>query len=238
MLRIAPADNNTQSECGSTPIPFNHAGKTQELTLCCGGVTFRLVPRQTSTNVEESGEDALVARSARGDERAYALLVDRYKGMIYTTAYKLMKNSTRAEDAAQETFIKAYAALPGFQGKSKFSSWLYRICYNTCISELRKKRPEVDLEDADAVAVGGPTEEIHRRDIQTAIQTEVSALPDDYRSVITLYHFDGLAYDEIARLTHKPMGTVKATIHRARALLRTRLVERVGWDTLQEVMWR
>jgi RNA polymerase sigma-70 factor (ECF subfamily) len=188
--------------------------------------------------VESTSEEVLVSRSARGDEQAFGVLVERYKGMLYSMATRLMKDRGRAEDAAQDSFIKAWAALPGFKGESKFSSWLYRICYNTCISELRKKRPEVELDEAMGVPVEGPAQEFRNRDIQATIQDEVSKLPDDYRAAMTLYHFNGLSYEEIAKLTHKPMGTIKAHIHRARAVLKTRLVERVGWDNLKEVMWQ
>jgi len=189
-------------------------------------------------HVESVPEEALVSRSARGDEQAFGVLVERYKGMLYSMAYRLMKDRGRAEDAAQESFIKAWAALPGFKGESKFSSWMYRICYNTCISELRKKRPEVELDEAMGVGVEGPAQEFRNRDIQAVIHDEVSRLPDDYRAALTLFHFNGLSYDEIARLVHKPMGTVKAQIHRGRALLKARLLERVGWDNLKEVMWQ
>jgi len=189
-------------------------------------------------HLDTAPEDALVSRSARGDEQAFGVLVERYKGMLYSMAYRLMKDRGRAEDAAQESLIKAWAALPGFKGESKFSSWLYRICYNTCISELRKRRPEVELEEAMGVETTGPVEECRNRDMQTVIQDEVSKLPDDYRAAVTLFHFNGMSYDEIAEMTHKPMGTVKAHIHRARALLKTRLLERVGWENLKEVMWQ
>jgi len=183
-------------------------------------------------------EEALVSRSARGDERAFGVLVERYKGMLYSMARRLMKDPGRAEDAAQESFIKAWTALPGFKGDSKFSSWLYRICYNTCISEMRRRKPEVELDEANGVPVEGPAQEFRNRDIQTTIQDEVRKLPEDYRAALTLYHFNGLSYEEIAKLTHKPMGTVKAHIHRARSVLKTRLLERVGWDSLKEVIWQ
>ena len=188
--------------------------------------------------VETTAEESLVRRSAHGDGRAFGLLVERYKGMVYSTACRLLKDPGRAEDAAQDTFIKAYAALPGFKGSAKFSSWLYRICYNTCISVLRRKRPEVELKEAMAVTTGGPVEEFRSRGLKAVIHDEVDAMPDDYRAMITLYHFNGMSYTEIAGLTRRPLGTVKAMIHRARAILRARLVERVGWEELREVMWR
>jgi RNA polymerase sigma-70 factor (ECF subfamily) len=215
-----------------------HAHVTQELTFCCKFVTFPHSWRLTVRKVDETSESVLVERSAQGDQRAFALLVNRYQGMVFTLACKLLKDQCGAEDAAQDTFLKAYAALPGFQRRAKFSTWLYRICYNTCISQLRRKSPETPIDSVPEPAVSGPVEELNARDVQAALQQEISRLPNDYRAMITLYHLNGLAYDEIARMTAKPMGTVKATIHRARALLRTRLVERVGWDTLKEVMWR
>jgi RNA polymerase sigma-70 factor (ECF subfamily) len=189
-------------------------------------------------HVDTTPEEALVRRSARGDEQAFAVLVNRYKGMLYSMALRLLRDPGRAEDAAQESFIKAYAALPGFRGQAKFSSWLYRICHNTCISQMRKRRPEVELDEATAVSVGGPAEEFRSRELSSVIRQEVARLPDDYRVALTLYHFNGLAYEEIAEMTRKPMGTVKAHIHRARALLKARLVERVGWDSLREVIWQ
>jgi len=188
--------------------------------------------------VAPAAEEALVRRSARGDGRAFGLLVEKYRGMVFSTAYRILGDSARAEDAAQDTFIKAYAALPGFRGQAKFSSWLYRICYNTCISIVRKKRPEVALDEAQAVSLGGPVEEYRQRSVRELVLAEVAGLPADYRAVLTLYHFNGMSYDEIARLTRRPMGTVKAKIHRARALLRKRLLERVGWEELKEVMWK
>jgi RNA polymerase sigma-70 factor (ECF subfamily) len=186
--------------------------------------------------MEATAEEVLVQRAARGDEDAFAVLLNRYKGMMYSMAYRLMRDPGRAEDMAQESFIKAYAALPGFRGQSKFSSWLYRICYNTCISELRKRKPEVELDEAMAVETEGPVEAYRTKGIQEVVQDEVRKLPADYRAAITLYHFNGLSYEEIAQMTRKPMGTVKAHIHRARAVLKTRLLERVGWENLKEVM--
>ena len=187
--------------------------------------------------MEATAEESLVSRSARGDGRAFAVLVNRYKGMVYSTALRLLGDTGRAEDAAQDTFIKAYAALPGFRGDAKFSSWLYRICYNSCISMLRRKRPEVGLDEAAIASVPGPVEEVRLRSVRRVVMDEVGKMPDDYRAMITLYHFNGLSYEEIALTTHKPLGTVKAQIHRARALLKTRLVERVGWEELRKVMW-
>jgi RNA polymerase sigma-70 factor, ECF subfamily len=187
--------------------------------------------------MESPSEEALVSRSAKGDEQAFAVLVNRYKGMLYTMSYKLLRDPGRAEDAAQDTFIKAYAALPAFKGQSKFSSWLYRICYNTCISIIRRRKPDVDLEQAENIGVEGPAEQFGDRELAAAIRDEVNRLPDDYRNALTLYHFNGLSYDEIAQMTRKPMGTVKAHIHRARSVLKARLLERVGWESLREAIW-
>ena len=189
-------------------------------------------------DMEATVDAALVRRAARGDERAFGVLVEKYKAMLYTTAVRLLNDRSQAEDAAQESFIKAYAALPGFRGDAKFSSWLYRICYNTCISLLRKRRPEVELKEEMSPSIGGPESDFRIRDLQAVLEQEVAALPDDYRAALTLYHFNGMSYDEIAQTTRKPLGTVKAKIHRARALLRKRLLERVGWEELREVMWK
>lgn len=93
------------------------------------------------------------------------------------------------------------------------------------------------LEEAAGVGVEGPADEFRSRLLGQIISEEVARLPDDYRSAVTLYHFNGMTYEEIAGLTRRPMGTVKAQIHRARAILKARLVERVGWESLRQVMW-
>jgi RNA polymerase sigma-70 factor (ECF subfamily) len=179
-----------------------------------------------------------VRRAATGEERAFGLLVERYKAMVYSLSYRLLTDRGRAEDAAQETFIKAWAALPGFRGQAKFSTWLYRICYNTCISELRRKCPEVALDEATGVGEAGPAAECRRREVQRVIDEEIRGLPEVYRAILTLRHFAGQSYEEIARTTGRPMGTVKAMLHRARAALKARLVVRLGRQKLDEVMWR
>jgi RNA polymerase sigma-70 factor (ECF subfamily) len=188
--------------------------------------------------VDYQSEQALVRRSARGDERAFGLLVERYQGMVFSLCHRLLRDPARAEDAAQDTFLKAWSALPGFRGDARFSSWVYRIAYNTCISQLRKQRPEVELDEERPAPTPGPAEELRAGDIRRAIDEEVARLPEEYSAVLTLYHLNGMRYDEICSITRRPMGTVKAQLHRARALLRTRLVERVGWESLREVMWR
>lgn len=188
--------------------------------------------------VEPAVEEALVKRASAGDERAFAILIERYKAMIFSLAYRLMPDRARAEDAAQETFIKAWAALPGFQGRSKFSSWLYRICHNTCMSELRRKRPEVALDAAAAVGVAGPEEDFRRNEVQAALDEEIRGLPEQYRAVVSLYHLAGQSYEEIAAITGRPLGTVKVMLFRARAMLRDRLVARLGRQRLKEVMWQ
>lgn len=188
------------------------------------------------SEAESTAENALVRRAAAGDEQAFALLIERYKAMIYALSYRLLPDRARAEDAAQETFIKAWAALPGFQGKSKFSSWLYRICHNTCISELRRNRPEVALDKAVELGTPGPAEAYRLNEVRLALEQEINRLGDDYRAVVSLYHLVGQSYEEISRATGRPLGTVRVMLHRARAMLRDRLVERFGRERLSEAM--
>lgn len=170
----------------------------------------------------------LVRRVQDGDRGAFDLLFLRYQHKIQGLIGRYVARQDEAEDVAQEAFIKAYRALPGFRGQSAFYTWLYRIAVNTAKNHLasRNRRPqsvELDAEDADT----GPAAEalkdtedpegaLRRDELQHAIEQAIAALPDDLRAALTLREFDGLSYAQIAEVMACPVGTVRSRIFRAR----------------------
>lgn len=181
-----------------------------------------------SVAAEETLDDlALVARAQGGDTEAFSLLVERHQHRVYNLAYRFMRDAASAEDMAQEAFIKAFRLLRGFRGECHFSTWLYRVAVNVCLTELgrRAKRqylPQAWREAHPAACAGlaGAAWPEASPDIPELIRGCVAKLPERYRAIITLYYLDELPYEEIADIMEIPMGTLKTWMHRARRQLK------------------
>ena len=173
-------------------------------------------------------DNKLVARVQKGDKRAFDLLVVKYQHRILAIIGRFIKDSAEVHDVAQETFIKAYRALPNFRGESAFYTWIYRIAINTAKNYLvsRNRRPpanDVDMEDAEFYSgseslkdVDTPENELMRDQLESVVFNAIAALPDDLRIALTLREMEGLSYEEIAQAMDCPVGTVRSRIFRAR----------------------
>ena len=176
------------------------------------------------------GEDdlLLVRRVQSGDKRAFDVLVLRYQGKVLKLVMRYVRDAMEAEDVAQEAFIKAYRALPGFRGDSAFYTWLYRIVINTAKNTLvsAKRRPlDYNLDSPDSEQSGllsrltdGETPEqlLLSDEIRRTVEAVMSELPEELRTAIVLRELDGLSYEEIASAVDCPVGTVRSRIFRAR----------------------
>jgi len=170
----------------------------------------------------------LVLRVQQGDKNAFDLLVIKYQQKIMSLISRYVHDADEVQDVAQEAFIKAYRALPGFRGDSAFYTWLYRIAINTAKNHLvsRSRRPpgsDVDLEDAQYIESAdalrdreSPEAALFGEELRTTVNKALDALPDDLRTAVTLREFDGLSYEEIAEVMDCPVGTVRSRIFRAR----------------------
>ena len=178
-----------------------------------------------------SGEEAdqqLVERVQKGDKRAFDVLVLKYQHRIYSLVTRFIRDPDEVQDVVQESFIKAYRALPGFRGDSAFFTWLYRIAINTAKNYLvsRSRRPpgaDVDVEDAEYLEsagalrdLAGPESQLMTEQLRAVIDKAIRALPEDLRTALTLREFEGLSYEEIAEVMRCPVGTVRSRIFRAR----------------------
>ncbi|KAB2332169.1 RNA polymerase sigma factor SigW [Cytobacillus depressus] len=171
----------------------------------------------------------------KGDQDAYAEIVEIYKEKVYMICYRMLGNRHESEDIAQEAFLRAYVNIHSFNINLKFSSWLYRIATNLCIDRIRKKKPDYYL-DAEVAGTDGltmysqiaadtnlPEEDLESLELQETIQREISKLPEKYRTVIVLKYIEELSLNEISKILDLPLGTVKTRIHRGREALRSRL---------------
>jgi RNA polymerase sigma-70 factor (ECF subfamily) len=180
-------------------------------------------------------DEELVARSIAGDAESFNQLVLRWERPIYALAYRVIGRDEDARDVAQETFLRAFRALPGFKGQAKFSSWLYRIALNLCRDWIRRKKrtPVVDMpEGVDVIELAaeqGPVESIEdlvaRQEMSAIVAEGMKLLPDEQRTAIVLKEYHGLTFQEIAELLDCPLSTVKTRLYQGLTVLRKQLQE-------------
>jgi len=173
-------------------------------------------------------DQMLVARVQSGDKTAFDLLVKKYQHKIVGLISRYVYDHHEAYDVAQEAFIKAYRAIPGFRGDSAFYTWLYRIAINTAKNHLvarGRRPPDVDVDVADAQYfdsdshlrdIDTPENNLYRDQLQQVINRVLDKLPEDLRVALTLREFEGMSYEEIANVMGCPVGTVRSRIFRAR----------------------
>lgn len=182
----------------------------------------------------------LVERVKRGDQRAFEMLVVKYQRRIERLIGRMVRDTDLVQDIAQESFIRAYRALPQFRGESAFYTWLYRIAVNTAkkaLMDLKRdplvtesalasrddegdetSRVENELSDGET-----PDALLASKEIAQAVNEAVAALSEDLRQAITLREIEGLSYEEIADVMNCPIGTVRSRIFRAREAIAGRL---------------
>jgi RNA polymerase sigma-70 factor (ECF subfamily) len=178
----------------------------------------------------DQADDDAVGRAQEGDLAAFKTLVDRYKKRIYSIAYQMTGNHSDADDAAQETFIRAYRGLRYFKGQSNFYTWLYRIMINCCMDVLRKRkrRGEIELNEAlDADVYAGDSRGADRDaqlgELRGAVRQALASLPRKQRMALVLHEFDGIPHAEIAKIMRCSEGTVRSRLHYARLRMQEKL---------------
>lgn len=158
----------------------------------------------------------------KGNVAAFSVLVERYQNMVFSLALKLLKKTEEAEEMAQDTFVKAYQKLDTYEGKSKFSTWLYSITYNACISELRKRRIQFSsledqrISDQDEMRMHDYFSETKKEDQEKYLNIALGKLPEDDQVLVTLYYYENQSMDEISVITGLTVSNIKIKIHRAR----------------------
>jgi RNA polymerase sigma-70 factor, ECF subfamily len=164
-----------------------------------------------------SEDQGLVRRFQGGDEGAFDELVERHRRRVFSLACRLV-GPPEADDLAQEVFLAAYRALPGFRGESTFSTWIYRITVHLCSHHLRRRRPEmVELEEhhADGRREADPLSTALRVELREQVRGAIDRLPYKLRVVVVLRDLHGLTYEEIAQVVGCPIGTVRSRLHYA-----------------------
>lgn len=181
----------------------------------------------------------VVALAQKGKEAAFRELIRRYERPVFTLIYRMVRDSTAAEDLAQDAFIKVLNHIDKYRPEFKFSSWLFKIANNIAIDHLRKRTVDTISMDDSPNAVSATEveatsfeladegenalDELTARELGSAIEQAIGKLRPEYRNCIMLRHVEGRSYEEIAATLDLPLGTVKTYIHRARHQLREAL---------------
>ncbi len=190
--------------------------------------------------VQAVSDEALILAAKKGDRRAFATLVRRYEDTVYRFSYKLCRDREKAEETFQDTFINVFRKLSSFDGKSKFSTWLYSIVTNNCLMRHRKRRiqeledPLEVLDHPEATEDGRlaqhiapwpetPAEAVLKHEMRTILEKAIEKLPEDYRVVFVLRDVEGKSTEETAEILGLSVEATKSRLRRARAFLRNAL---------------
>lgn len=193
---------------------------------------------------------AQIEKILSGDMAAFRNFVDEYQRLVCHVVFRMVLNESDREELSQEVFVKIYQNLGKFEFKSRLSTWIAKIAYNTCINYLKKKKIPLydDLAEAGFSSPGesaadpyietvagesrGQDDIMMTRELNQFLHAEINRLPVQYRTVLTFYHLDELSYKEIGEIVNLPGGTVKSYLFRARKLLKERMLEKYPAEEL------
>ena len=177
---------------------------------------------------EPVNERELVERCRRGDEGAFQELVDRYKDLVFALIARTVQDRSRAEDLAQDVFLRVHRGLPYFRGEARLSTWIYRIVANVVAQDHgRTPPPAISLDDETKGARVAPAKTDRRfgdLELRDRLEKAIARLPANYRLLVAAHYMDGVRYEDLAEALQLPLGTVKTQLYRAKQQLR-RLLE-------------
>ena len=178
----------------------------------------------TSSSAFQADADIFERLQAKQYREAFAMLLPRYRDKVFRLSFSMLRDRALAEDSTQDIFLRVWRALPGFAGGSALSTWIYAIAKNSCLSELRKRRPTVSLDQGDdedgynptAAALAAPVTD---DSATVSVGQMLDQLPERYRQAVVLFYMEDKSYEQTAASLGLPLGTVKALLHRARKRL-------------------
>jgi RNA polymerase sigma factor (sigma-70 family) len=175
-------------------------------------------------------DEILVQRILSGDASGFKMLVSRYQNMVFTIVLRITANREEAEEVAQDVFMKVYKSLPAFEGKSKFSSWLYRIAYNTALSSIRNKKQDILSLDNEKMAAAlniktssAIYNEAEKEFVAADVSKAISMIDAEDATIITLFYLSEQSIEEIGQILNIGPNAAKVRLHRARKKLKEKM---------------
>lgn len=189
--------------------------------------------------MSQNQDQYYIDKVINGDIQAFSVLVDRYKHMIFTLAFKIVKNREEAEEVSQDVFVKIYQALHTFKNDSKFSTWAYKIAYYRSLDYLKKRGRSVNANSVDIstvydlASVENTLDGLEANERKTAIKNAIAELPEDAAVIITLHYFEELSLKEISEVMGIATNTAKVRLFRSRKRLAEILENRLEPETFR-----
>ena len=174
-----------------------------------------------------------------GNTNAFNILVDRYKDLVFSLALKMVKNREETEEVRQDTFIKVFKSLSQFNGDSKFSTWIYKVTYNTCLDRLKKQKREQQVVSIDEFntnqikSIDNALDKMENEEREKAIQDCIQLLPADDAFLLTLFYFEEQSLEEIAKVIGLTANNVKVKLFRSRKKLTSILKEKLEPEIIE-----
>lgn len=170
-------------------------------------------------------EQILINKIIEGDTKAFSTLVNRYKDLVFTLAIRMLKHREEAEEVSQDTFIKVFKSLGKFKGDSKFSTWIYKVTYNTCLDRIKKNKRQIkeiaidEFSEHEIKTIDNALTYLERKEQEEKIQECLQLLPSQDSFLLTLYYFEDLSLEEISKIVDIEPNTIKVKIFRSRKKL-------------------
>jgi len=186
-----------------------------------------------------TNDQIIINQIIEGDTNAFTILVDHYKDLVFTLAIRMLKNREEAEEVSQDTFIKVYRSLDKFKGDSKFSTWIYKVAYNSCLDQIKKnKKYQSNVEINEFTqhqikTIDSAFDTLVDEERRQLIQDCLHLLPSEDSFLLTLYYFEEQSLDEIANVVGLTANNVKVKLFRSRKKLAAILKERLEPEIIE-----
>ena len=180
-----------------------------------------------------NNDQILINQIIAGDSNVFAVLVDRYKDLVFTLCLRMLKNREEAEEVAQDTFVKVYRSLDEFKGDSKFSTWIYKVAYHSCLDRLKRNKKEYlnvaidEFTEHQVKTIDNALESLIEEERKQAIQDCLQLLPAEDGFLLTLYYFEEQSLEEISKIVNLTPNNVKVKLFRSRKKLASILKEKL-----------
>ena len=186
-----------------------------------------------------NNDQIIIDQIIEGDTNAFSVLVDRYKDLVFTLALRMVKNREEAEEVSQDTFIKVFKSLEKFKGDSKFSTWIYKVSYNTCLDRIKKNKKEQNVVPIDEFTehqvktIDNALDQMEEQEYKDKIQKCLHLLPSEDSFLLTLYYFEEQSLEEISKVVNLTANNVKVKLFRSRKKLTTILREKLEPELIE-----
>lgn len=193
----------------------------------------------SDVNMNSFNEQYYITKIIEGDSNAFAVLVDQYKDLVFSLSLKMLKNREEAEEAAQDTFVKVFKSLNNFKGDSKFSTWIYKVAYNTCLDQLKKNKRVQDtiliddFSEKQIENLENVLDAIDERDRNKMIQDCIHLLPSEEAFLLILFYFEEQSLEEISKIIDCTANNVKVKLYRSRKKIASILKMRLEPEILE-----